>query len=114
MRSTRLGAGRRYVDLTIRPPTEQAADTVRPGHEIRRAHQRTTGKPTRKGSRMRAVPVVLTAIRLTLGAIFVVYGLVKLLGGQFIHDDWVIDSRTTDGTTLVWSFFGYSKLYGQF
>jgi hypothetical protein len=50
----------------------------------------------------------------SLGVTFVLYGLVKLLGGQFVyHHDWVIDGRTTDGATLVWCFYGYSPTYGR-
>lgn len=53
-------------------------------------------------------------IRYFLAITFICYGLVKLLGGQFIYEsDWVITARTTDGPTLVWSFFGYSPVYGR-
>ena len=48
-----------------------------------------------------------------LGICFVLYGAIKLAGGQFNHEPFVIDSRSTDGTYLVWSFFGYSDLYGR-
>ena len=49
-----------------------------------------------------------------LGIVFIFYGTVKLLGGQFIFShDWTIDGSTTDGPTLVWRFFGYSSLYGR-
>jgi hypothetical protein len=62
---------------------------------------------------MRHARTVLYLVRLFLGITFVVYGVIKVLGGQFIYDGFVIDSRTTDGTTLVWSFFGYSPVYGR-
>jgi hypothetical protein len=62
---------------------------------------------------MRATRTALYLIRLLLGITFVVYGIIKVPGGQFIYDDFVIDSRTTDGPTLVWSFFGYSPVYGR-
>jgi uncharacterized membrane protein YphA (DoxX/SURF4 family) len=52
--------------------------------------------------------------RLIVGIAFVNYGLVKLLGGQFYHGDFVIDSRNTEGTWLVWCFFGYSPVYARF
>jgi uncharacterized membrane protein YphA (DoxX/SURF4 family) len=56
----------------------------------------------------------LLLCRLFVGIVFIAYGLVKLLGGQFYHGDFVIDSRTTEGTWLVWCFFGYSPVYARF
>lgn len=56
----------------------------------------------------------LLLCRLFVGIVFIAYGLVKLLGGQFHHGDFVIDSRTTEGTWLVWCFFGYSPVYARF
>ena len=56
---------------------------------------------------------VLTFIRIGLGLIFAMYGIVKVLGGQFNYGDWVIDKKTVDGTSLVWAFFGYSQFYGR-
>src|SRR5690348_11790542 len=58
--------------------------------------------------------IALLVCRLIVGIAFVAYGTVKLLGGQFHHGDFVIDSRTTDGTWLVWCFFGYSPVYARF
>ncbi len=58
--------------------------------------------------------LVLLLCRLIVGMAFVAYGLVKILGGQFYHGDFVIDSKTTDGTWLVWCFFGYSPVYARF
>jgi uncharacterized membrane protein YphA (DoxX/SURF4 family) len=56
----------------------------------------------------------LTILRVSLAGVFIVYGTAKLLGGQFIFGKaWVIDSRTTDRPTLVWSFYGYSPIYGR-
>lgn len=55
----------------------------------------------------------LTVIRIGLGLIFAMYGLVKVLGGQYNYGDWVIDKKTVDGTSLVWAFFGYSPFYGR-
>lgn len=55
----------------------------------------------------------IVTIRLLLGVVFIAYGSVKLLGGQFVFEDFVLDSRTVDGPTLVWHFFGYSQLYGR-
>lgn len=57
--------------------------------------------------------VALTVIRIALGLIFAMYGLLKVLGGQYNYGDWVIDKKTTDGTSLVWAFFGYSPYYGR-
>src|SRR5919199_1527561 len=58
--------------------------------------------------------MALLLCRLVVGFAFIAYGTVKLLGGQFYHGDFVIDSRTTDGTWLVWCFFGYSPVYARF
>jgi uncharacterized membrane protein YphA (DoxX/SURF4 family) len=56
---------------------------------------------------------LLTVVRVGLGLIFAMYGLLKVLGGQYNYGDWVIDKKTTDGTSLVWAFFGYSQFYGR-
>lgn len=56
----------------------------------------------------------LTIMRVFLGIVFVTYGLVKVLGGQYNYGDWVIDKNTVDGTSLVWAFYGYSPFYGRF
>ncbi len=56
---------------------------------------------------------MLVVIRLFLGVTFLFYGVVKVAGGQFQYDDFVIDSRTVDGPTLVWTFYGYSAVYGR-
>jgi uncharacterized membrane protein YphA (DoxX/SURF4 family) len=60
------------------------------------------------------VAIILAVLRLFVGLAFVTYGLVKLLGGQFVTGDFVLDSRTTDPTTLVWCFYGYSPVYARF
>ncbi|HEY7314830.1 MAG TPA: DoxX family membrane protein [Gemmataceae bacterium] len=57
--------------------------------------------------------IALLLCRLIVALAFITYGLVKILGGQFYHGDWVIDSRTTDPTSLVWCFFGYSPVYAR-
>ena len=57
--------------------------------------------------------IALLLCRWLVGLAFICYGLVKILGGQFYHGDWVIDSRTTDPTTIVWCFFGYSPVYAR-
>ncbi len=57
--------------------------------------------------------IVLTIVRVGLALIFAMYGLLKVLGGQYNYGDWVIDKKTTDGTSLVWAFFGYSPFYGR-
>lgn len=62
---------------------------------------------------MRPTPL-LTVIRIALGIVFVAYGTVKVLGGQYYYGDWVIDKKTVDGPSLVWAFFGYSQVYGRF
>ncbi|HWO66729.1 MAG TPA: hypothetical protein VNO31_42530 [Umezawaea sp.] len=55
---------------------------------------------------------VLT-IRLLMAAVFLFYGTVKLLGGQYYYGDWTISKSTADGTSLVWAFYGYSPFYGR-
>jgi uncharacterized membrane protein YphA (DoxX/SURF4 family) len=56
----------------------------------------------------------LTVIRLFVATVFIAYGVVKLLGGQFFYGDWVIDKKTVGGPFLVWAFYGYSPMYGRF
>jgi hypothetical protein len=56
--------------------------------------------------------VVVT--RLFVGGTFLLYGLLKLSGGQFISGDFTIDTRTGDPITLVWHFYGYSPVYHRF
>ncbi len=54
-------------------------------------------------------------LRLFLSATFLLYGLLKLTGGQFIHGDSLhIDSATDVGSTMVWKFFGWSWPYTIF
>jgi hypothetical protein len=55
----------------------------------------------------------MLGIRLFLALVFTFYGGLKLLGGQYYYGDWVIDKHTTDGTSLVWAFYGYSPFYGR-
>jgi uncharacterized membrane protein YphA (DoxX/SURF4 family) len=63
---------------------------------------------------MRARRVALLLIRWVVGLAFVVYGTVKIAGYQFIYThDWTVSGQMTDGTTLVWVFFGYSPVYGR-
>jgi uncharacterized membrane protein YphA (DoxX/SURF4 family) len=63
---------------------------------------------------MKRLPTVILFIRLLLGGIFVVYGVVKLFGGQYYYGDFTIDSQTVSGTFFVWAFFGWSKAYALF
>lgn len=63
---------------------------------------------------MRARAITRLLLAGFLGIVYVFYGLVKLAGGQFHYGEWVIDSRTTDGPSLVWAFYGWSPLYGRF
>lgn len=55
----------------------------------------------------------ILSIRLLMSAVFLAYGSVKLLGGQYYYGDWTISKSTTDGTSLVWAFYGYSPFYGR-
>lgn len=52
-------------------------------------------------------------LRIILAIVFINYGLVKVLGGQYFHGDWTITKSTVDGNSLIWAFFGYSPLYGR-
>src|SRR5687768_4484860 len=56
---------------------------------------------------------LLTFIRVFLGLVFITYGTVKVLGGQYYYGPWVIDKATVDGPSLVWAFYGYSQIYGR-
>jgi uncharacterized membrane protein YphA (DoxX/SURF4 family) len=63
---------------------------------------------------MRTKSLLWNVVSALLGVIFIFYGLLKLLGGQFIFShDWIIDGSTTDGPNLVWHFFGFSPIYGR-
>ena len=59
-------------------------------------------------------PKWVRLLRWFLAIVFLAYGGVKLAGGQFYHGDFVIDSKTVDGTFFVWAFFGWSKPYSIF
>lgn len=61
----------------------------------------------------KATSRLILGVRLLLAAIFVCYGVLKLLGGQYYYGDWVMDKDTVDGTSLVWAFYGYSPFYGR-
>ncbi len=63
---------------------------------------------------MKRLPTMILFIRLLLGIVFVTYGVVKLGGGQYYYGDFVIDSKTVSGTSFVWAFFGWSKVYALF
>ena len=63
---------------------------------------------------MRLSPRVLLVLRVFVGVIFAVYGIVKIFGGQFFYGDWTISKSTVGGTSLVWAFYGYSPYYGRF
>lgn len=60
--------------------------------------------------------IIILTIRILLGIIYITYGVVKLMGGQYYHGDFVIDSKTIgpSATFFVWAFFGYSTLYAAF
>lgn len=60
--------------------------------------------------------ITILSIRILLGVIYITYGVVKLMGGQYYYGDFVIDSKTIgpSATFFVWAFFGYSKVYAAF
>lgn len=59
-------------------------------------------------------PRVLTGIRIFVGLVFTVYGVVKIFGGQFYYGDWTMSKATVEGPGLVWAFYGFSPYYGRF
>lgn len=63
---------------------------------------------------MRADALPLVLIRRFLGVVFIAYGSVKLLGGQFVYDEWTMTRSTVGGPFLVWAFYGYSPIYARF
>ncbi len=62
---------------------------------------------------MKAKTVALALVRLFLAITFLCYGLLKVLGGQFLYGGFLLDSRSVDGPTMVWAFYGYSPVYGR-
>ncbi len=64
-------------------------------------------------SSTKVISGLVIAIRFFLAIVFISYGVIKLLGGQFDYGDWVIDKKTTEGPGLVWAFYGYSWFYGR-
>lgn len=62
----------------------------------------------------RPIPPWIRIIRWFLAAVYIVYGVTKLLGGQFHHGPFTIDSATVDGTFFVWAFFGWKMPYSIF
>lgn len=61
----------------------------------------------------KTVPRLMLALRALLAIVFINYGLVKLLGGQFYYGDWTMSKSTATGNFLIWAFFGYSPVYGR-
>lgn len=58
----------------------------------------------------------VVAVRLFLAAVFLLYGVIKLTGGQFVYD-WQQQTFVRGGEhghTIIWYFFGYSRTYGTF
>lgn len=68
--------------------------------------------PTAAGKPTRTDRLVLV-VRIAMAVVFVFYGSVKLLGGQYNYGEWTISNDEPDGTNVVWSFYGYSKVYGH-
>ena len=56
---------------------------------------------------------IVFTIRFFLAVVFITYGVSKLLGGQFYYGDWMMNKKTVGGAELVWSFYGYSPVYGR-
>lgn len=59
-------------------------------------------------------PRTALAVRIFLAIVFVTYGGIKLLGGQFYYGDWSATKATVGGPFLVWLFYGYSPVYARF
>jgi uncharacterized membrane protein YphA (DoxX/SURF4 family) len=58
-------------------------------------------------------PKTILAIRLFVALVFLVYGTLKLAGGQYYYGDWTISKASDRGPYLVWAFYGYSPVYGR-
>nr|WP_106782640.1 hypothetical protein [Lysinibacillus timonensis] len=52
-----------------------------------------------------------TTFRLFLASTFIIYGLAKIVMGQFGAPPPEIADMRGEGFTLAWTFFGYSRLY---
>ncbi|MFN8572003.1 MAG: hypothetical protein U0132_08105 [Gemmatimonadaceae bacterium] len=63
---------------------------------------------------MEISPRLRLVIRVFVGLVFSVYGIVKIFGGQFYYGDWSMTRATVDGPGFVWAFYGYSPYYGRF
>lgn len=59
-------------------------------------------------------PSWVRIIRWFLAVVYLVYGGIKLAGGQFYHGAFSLDSRTLDGPSFVWAFYGWSTPYSLF
>lgn len=64
-------------------------------------------------AKKKVIDRVAIGARVVLAVVFLFYGSVKLLGGQYFYGDWVMDKKSVDGTSLVWAFYGYSPVYGR-
>jgi hypothetical protein len=62
----------------------------------------------------RPAPPWIRTLRWFVAVVYIGYGGTKLLGGQFWHGPFTIDSESVDGPFLVWAFFGWSPAYSVF
>lgn len=60
-----------------------------------------------------AIRRTILVLRIILAIVFINYGLIKVLGGQYYYGDWTISKSTVGGNGLIWAFFGYSPIYGR-
>jgi uncharacterized membrane protein YphA (DoxX/SURF4 family) len=58
-------------------------------------------------------PRVVIGVRYLLAAVFIMYGSIKLFGGQYYYGDWVMSKADQPNEGLVWAFYGYSPFYGR-
>ena len=63
---------------------------------------------------MRMSRAAVIAGRVFVAGVFLVYGLLKLAGGQFVPGEFRFDSGSDSMVTLVWHFYGYSPVYHRF
>ena len=63
---------------------------------------------------MRVSRAAVIAGRVFVAGVFLVYGLLKLAGGQFVPGEFRFDSQSDSMVTLVWHFYGYSPVYHRF
>jgi uncharacterized membrane protein YphA (DoxX/SURF4 family) len=60
-----------------------------------------------------AIRRTILVLRVFLAIVFINYGLIKVMGGQYYYGDWTLSKSTVGPNELIWAFFGYSPIYGR-